>query len=198
MEQWFLKITDYAERLLADLKGLDWPSATIKRQEDWIGKSEGAEISFLLDFKKNPADNDRRGPNGERAALTVFTTRPDTLFGATYLVLAPEHPWVTLALDDQHDVLLNKDEVKTYVEATSHKTDRMRQEDVKDKTGVELKGVMAINPATKEEIPIWVADYVLGSYGTGAIMAVPAHDERDFDFAKKFGLPIKKSDCRRR
>ncbi len=192
MEQWFLKITDYADRLLADLKGLDWPSATVKRQEDWIGKSEGAEISFLLDFKKNPADNDRRGPDGERAALTVFTTRPDTLFGATYLVLAPEHPWVTLALDDQHDVLLNKDEVKAYAEATSHKTDRMRQEDVKDKTGVELKGVMAINPATKEEIPIWVADYVLGSYGTGAIMAVPAHDERDFDFAKKFGLPIKR------
>lgn len=191
MEQWFLKITDYADRLLADLKGFDWPSATIKRQEDWIGKSEGAELSFALDFKKNPADNDRRGPNGERAALTVFTTRPDTLFGATYLVLAPEHPWVTLACDAEHDVLLNKDEVKTYVEAASHKTDRMRQQEEKDKTGVELKGVTAINPATKEEVPIWVADYVLGSYGTGAIMAVPAHDERDFEFAKKFGLPIK-------
>lgn len=192
MEQWFLRITDYAERLLADLKGLDWPSATIKRQEDWIGKSEGAEISFLLDFKKNSADNDRRAPDGSRAALTVFTTRPDTLFGATYLVLAPEHPWVTLAIDDQHDVLLNKDEVVKYVEESSHKTDRMRQEDVREKTGVELKGVRAINPATQEEIPIWVADYVLGSYGTGAIMAVPAHDERDMAFAKKFNLPIVK------
>jgi leucyl-tRNA synthetase len=189
MEQWFFKITDYADRLLNDLKGLDWPAATIKRQEDWIGRSEGAEISFLLDFKKNPADNERRGPNGERAALAVFTTRPDTLFGATYLVLAPEHLWVTLAIDDQHDVLLNKDEVKAYVEAASHKTERMRQEEAKEKTGVELKGVKAINPATKEEIPIWIADYVLGSYGTGAIMGVPAHDERDFEFAKKFGLP---------
>lgn len=189
MEQWFLRITDYADRLLTDLNGLDWPSATIKRQEDWIGKSEGAEISFELDFKKHPADNDRRGPNGEKAALTVFTTRPDTLFGATYLVLAPEHPWVTLAVDNDHDVLLNKDEVKAYIEITSHKTDRMRQETAKEKTGVELKGVMAINPATKEEVPIWVADYVLGSYGTGAIMAVPAHDERDMEFAKKFDLP---------
>jgi leucyl-tRNA synthetase len=192
MEQWFLKITDYADRLLDDLKELDWPSATIKRQQDWVGKSEGAELSFLLDFKKNPADNDRRGPNGERAALTVFTTRPDTLFGATYLVLAPEHPWVTLAIDDRHDVLLNKDEVKAYAETTSHKTDRMRQEDAKTKTGVELKGVKAINPATGEEIPMWIADYVLGSYGTGAIMAVPAHDERDFEFAKVYNLPNKR------
>lgn len=191
MEQWFFKITEYAERLLADLKGLDWPAATIKRQEDWIGKSEGAEIDFLLDFKKNPADNERRGPNGERAALKIFTTRPDTLFGATYLVLAPEHLWVTLAIDDQHDVLANKDEVRKYVEAASHKTERMRQEEAKEKTGVELKGVMAINPATKEEIPMWVADYVLGSYGTGAIMGVPAQDERDLAFAKKFNLPIK-------
>jgi len=199
MEQWFLRITKYADRLLADLAGLDWPAATIKRQEDWIGKSEGAEISFALDFKKNPADNERRGQilaggeraEGGRAALTVFTTRPDTLFGATYLVLAPEHPWVTLALDDQHDILLNKDEVRAYVAAASHKTERMRQEEVKEKTGVELCGVRAINPANDEEIPIWVADYVLGSYGTGAIMAVPAHDERDFEFAKKFGLPIK-------
>ncbi len=181
MEQWFLKITDYADRLLDDLMGLDWPTATIKRQEDWIGKSEGAELSFDVN----------RGPDGERAALTVFTTRADTLFGATYLVLAPEHPWVALAIDDQRDILLNKDEVKAYVQETSHKTDRMRQEDAKDKTGVELKGVKAINPATKEEIPVWVADYVLGSYGTGAIMAVPAHDERDAEFAKKFGLATK-------
>ncbi|HUC01573.1 MAG TPA: class I tRNA ligase family protein [Candidatus Paceibacterota bacterium] len=173
MEQWFLKITDYAERLLADLKGLDWPAATIKRQEDWIGKSEGAELEFSV--------------TNSALRIKIFTTRPDTLFGATYLVLAPEHELV----EKLKEKLSNKKEVEAYVEAASHKTDRMRQQEEKDKTGVELKGVMAINPATKEEIPIWVADYVLGSYGTGVIMAVPAHDERDFEFAKKFGLPIK-------
>jgi leucyl-tRNA synthetase len=174
MEQWFLKITDYADRLLNDLKGIDWPAATIKRQEDWIGKSEGALLKFQI------ANNESQ--------IEIFTTRPDTLFGATYLVLAPEHPLIaTLKAKIE-----NKDEVTKYVEETTHKTDRMRQETAKEKTGVELKGVKAINPATKEEVPIYVADYVLGSYGTGAIMAVPAHDERDFDFAKKFGLPIKK------
>ena len=174
MEQWFLKITDYADRLLADLKDIDWPAATIKRQEDWIGKSEGALLKFPI-------------ANAE-SQIEIFTTRPDTLFGATYLVLAPEHSLIaTLKAKVE-----NWDEVAKYIEETTHKTDRMRQETAKEKTGVELKGVKAINPATKEEIPIWVADYVLGSYGTGAIMAVPAHDERDFDFAKKFGLAIKK------
>jgi leucyl-tRNA synthetase len=175
MTQWFLKITDYADRLLSDLQGLDWPAATVKRQEDWVGKSEGAEINFSL---KNSEEK-----------ITIFTTRPDTLFGATYLVLAPEHPWVTHALDDQHRLLLNKDEIKDYAAAASHKTELMRKTEEKEKTGVELKGVLAINPANNQEIPIWVADYVLGSYGTGAIMAVPAHDERDFAFAKKFNLP---------
>lgn len=178
MEQWFVKITQYADRLLAGLKDLDWPAATIKRQEDWIGRSDGALIKFPL---KDSA-----------SAIEIFTTRPDTLFGATYLVLAPEHPWVTLAINDQRSTLLNKSEVKSYVESASHKTERMRQEEAKEKTGVELKGMRAINPVTREEIPIWVADYVLGSYGTGAIMAVPAHDERDFEFAKKFGLPVRK------
>ena len=120
--------------------------------------------------------------------VEVFTTRPDTLFGATYLVLAPEH----ILIEQLKPQIENWAEVEKYQEETSHKTDRMRQEEVKNKTGVELKGVRAINPATQEEIPIWIADYVLGSYGTGAIMAVPAHDERDFEFAKKFGLPIKK------
>ena len=174
MEQWFLKITDYADRLLDDLKGLDWPAATIKRQEDWIGKSEGAELSFAV--------------SGTDEKITVFTTRPDTLFGATYLVLAPEHELI----ERLRSKIQNWDEVLKYREETTHKTDRMRQEEVKNKTGVVLKGVCAINPATKEEIPVWIADYVLGSYGTGAIMAVPAHDERDFEFAKKFGLEIKK------
>jgi leucyl-tRNA synthetase len=380
MEQWFLKITDYADRLLADLNGLDWPAATIKRQEDWIGRSEGAELIFPLNWQapkmdlvfatnnvgkfkrmqklfaaagfdivlKMPADigikdfdvvedgqmiaenaekkaralakltdlpvladdtgffidgaevdpvtvkrnalggadeksltveqiaekmqayykaiatarggkvdaewrqalcfvtpekamvyeeairpvaltNEMHGtldpslplrglyipkPTGKYTSeeteeeellelkpitdaikklftpsIRIFTTRPDTLFGATYLVLAPEHPFVDGCIKQK--AITNIDEVAEYVELSSHKTERMRQEDVKDKTGVELKGVKAINPATGIEIPIWVADYVLGSYGTGAIMAVPAHDERDFEFAKKFGLEIK-------
>ena len=184
MEQWFLKITDYAERLLSDLRGnsreglkcLDWPAATIKRQEDWIGKSEGALVKFSL----------KDSGQAENNFIEVFTTRPDTLFGATYLVLAPEHALV----GQLKSKIENRDEVQGYVEAASHKTELMRKTEEKEKTGVELKGMKAINPATREEIPIWVADYVLGSYGTGAIMAVPAHDERDFAFAKKFSLPI--------
>jgi leucyl-tRNA synthetase len=123
-------------------------------------------------------------------SIPVFTTRPDTLFGATYLVLAPEHPWVTLALDETHDVLLNKSEVQDYVKKAREKSDIERTNATKEKTGVELKGVTAINPVNGEEIPLYVADYVLAGYGTGAIMAVPAHDERDFEFAKKFGLPV--------
>ena len=172
MDQWFLKITDYADRLLEGLKGLDWPASTVKRQEDWIGKSEGAEIEFKI--------------KDAMLGVTVFTTRPDTLFGATYLVLAPEHP----LLQDLESKIQNLPEVREYIELAGHKTERMRQEEAKEKTGVELKGVAAVNPANGKEIPIWVANYVLGSYGTGAIMAVPAHDERDFEFAKKFGLPI--------
>jgi leucyl-tRNA synthetase len=180
MEQWFLKITDYADRLLADLKGLDWPAATIKRQEDWIGKSEGALLKFPISKSQIPNDN--------QLSIEVFTTRPDTLFGATYLVLAPENTLI----ETLKSSIENWADVAKYMDETAHKTDRMRQEEVKNKTGVELKGVKAINPANNEEIPVWIADYVLGSYGTGAIMAVPAHDERDFEFAKKFGLPIKK------
>jgi leucyl-tRNA synthetase len=189
LPQWILKITDYADRMLDDLHALDWPEHIKEAQRNWIGRSEGADIPFLLDFKKNPADNDRRGPDGEKAHLTVFTTRPDTIYGATYLVLAPEHLWVTLACDDSHDVLENKEEVKAYIAVAANKTDRERSES-KEKTGVELKGVKAINPANKKEIPIFVADYVLGSYGTGAIMAVPAHDERDLEFATMMHLPI--------
>lgn len=172
MDQWFLKITDYAERLLKDLKGLDWPEATIKRQEDWIGRSEGAEIKFSI--------------SNSQFSINVFTTRPDTLFGATYLVLSPEHEEV-INLKSQ---ISNWEEVREYIEKAKRKTELERIAEAKDKTGVELKGVKAVNPATKEEIPVWVADYVLGSYGTGAIMAVPAHDDRDFEFAKKYGLKI--------
>jgi leucyl-tRNA synthetase len=190
MLQWNLKITDYAERLISDLEPLDWPKPIKDAQKNWIGKSEGAEIDFLLNFKHAPEANENRGPKGEKAAITVFTTRPDTIFGATYLVLAPEHLWVTLATDGDHDVLENKDEVRAYVESIRHKTDIERGAVGKEKTGVELKGVKAINPATGQELPMWIADYVLPNYGTGAIMGVPADDERDREFAETFSLPI--------
>ncbi len=189
-EQWMIAITKYADRLLEDLKDVDYLPKIKKQQEDWIGKSEGAEISFELNFTHTPEANKNRGPNGEKAAIPVFTTRPDTINGATFLVLAPEHPWVKLAIDDSHDVLENKEEVRAYVESTARKTDIDRTNDDKEKTGVELKGVKAINPVTKEEIPLFIADYVLPNYGTGAIMAVPEHDDRDRAFAEKYQLPI--------
>ncbi len=183
-EQWMLAITKYAERLDKDLDDVDYLPQIKLQQRNWIGKSEGAEIDFLLDFKIDPKLNDNRGPNGERAAIKVFTTRPDTIFGATYLVLAPDHLWVKLATDDNHNVLENKEEIKSYIS----KIDKNSKS--KDKTGVEIRGVKAINPATKEEISLWIADYVSADYGTGAIMAVPADDERDMEFAEKFGLPV--------
>lgn len=170
MRQWVLKITAYADRMLQDLDSLDWPEHIKEAQRNWIGKSEGAEIDFEL-------------TKGE--TVTVFTTRPDTLFGATYMVLAPEHELVR-----QLEVE-NIDEVKAYVDAAKQKSEIDRTNAGKEKTGVELKGVKAINPANGEEIPVFIADYVLAHYGTGAIMAVPAHDERDGDFANKFDLPNK-------
>jgi len=170
LPQWVLKITDYADRMLADLDSLEWPEHIKTAQRNWIGRSEGAEIAFAL-------------TDAPQTKLTVFTTRPDTLFGATYLVLAPEHPLLhTLRLE-------NTDEVRQYVAAAAKKTEIERAEN-KEKTGVLLRGVKAVNPANHEELPIFVADYVLGGYGTGAIMAVPAHDERDFAFAQKFNLPV--------
>ncbi len=190
MPQWMLRITDYANRLIDDLDTLDWPPYIKEAQRQWIGRSKGAEINFLLNFKYNPQNNENRGPNGERAQIPVFTTRPDTLFGATYLVLAPEHPWVTLATDGQHDVLSNKIEILNYVQIAKQKDDIERTNINKEKTGIKIEGVVAINPATGLEIPIFVADYVLSGYGTGAIMGVPAHDERDFEFAQKFTLPV--------
>jgi len=177
VEQWFFKITDYADRLLNDLEGLDWPEETIKRQKDWIGRSEGVLIEFKVKSLKFK-DNDY--------SVKVFTTRPDTLFGATYLVLAPEH----FQISNLKSQISNWKEVEKYVEQAKRKTELQRKEEAGDKTGVELKGIKAINPANNEEIPIWVADYVLGGYGTGAIMAVPAHDERDAEFAKKYNLPF--------
>ncbi|HUO50731.1 MAG TPA: class I tRNA ligase family protein [Candidatus Paceibacterota bacterium] len=183
MLQWNIKITEYADRLVDDLEPLEWPEQIKESQRNWIGRSEGAQIDFYLDFG-DEAVNARTGSDGKKAHITVFTTRPDTLFGATYLVLAPEHLWVTLAL--QHKtVLTNNDEVASYVDQAMRKNELERQTDQKEKTGVELKGVHAINPATGEKIPMFVADYVLGTYGTGAIMAVPAHDERDREFADR-------------
>ena len=171
LPQWVLKITDYADRMLADLDTLDWPEHVKEAQRNWIGRSEGAEIDFAI--------------AGSDAKVTVFTTRPDTIFGATYLVLAPEHPLVkTLSYD-------NKDEVRAYAAEAAAKTEIERSAEGKEKTGVLLKGVKAVNPATKEEIPVFVADYVLSGYGTGAIMAVPAHDVRDFEFAQKYDLPVR-------
>lgn len=171
MRQWVLKITAYAERLLEDLEGLDWPEPIKEMQRNWIGKSAGAEVDFLLD--------------GRPEKIRVFTTRPDTLFGATYMVLAPEHELVSkITAPDQRKA------VDSYVQASARKSDLDRTDLAKEKTGV-FTGAYAINPVNRQKIPIWIADYVLISYGTGAIMSVPAHDERDFEFAKKFHLPIK-------
>ena len=170
IRQWVLRITEYAERLIAGLKDLDWPDSTKRLQENWIGRSEGAEITFDL--------------SGHDAQLTVFTTRPDTLYGATYMVIAPEHPLVaTITTTDQQR------KVATYVEKAKSKSDLERAELAKEKTGV-WTGASAINPVNGKEIPVWVADYVLMTYGTGAIMAVPAHDVRDFEFAREFSLEI--------
>ncbi|CAN5689546.1 hypothetical protein BH11PAT2_BH11PAT2_04340 [soil metagenome] len=188
LEQWFLGITKYAERLITDVEPLPWKQDIKDAQIAWIGKSEGATLSFALSFKNDTSLNDWRDEQGKPASLAVFTTRPDTIFGATYLVLAPEHPWVTRALEDHADILTNETQVREYVEKTKRKSERERMEN-KEKSGVVLEGITAINPATKEEIPVYVADYVIGTYGTGAVMAVPAHDERDFEFAQLFALP---------
>jgi len=170
MRQWVLRITKYAERLLEDLELVDWPASTKEMQINWIGKSVGANVVFKID------KTDKE--------FTVFTTRSDTLFGATYCVMAPEHPFVKDITTPEH-----QDEVNAYIEACASKSDLQRTELNKDKTGV-FTGAYAINPVNHKKIPIWIADYVLAAYGTGAIMAVPAHDERDYDFAKKFGLDI--------
>jgi leucyl-tRNA synthetase len=183
LTQWFLKITDYAERLLSGLDTLPWREEIKEAQRAWIGKSDGARLKFPISLPAMLRTALQAG--NSQFSVEVFTTRPDTVFGATYVVLAPEH---SLVIELQKKVK-NKKEVKAYVEATKKKTERERSEN-KEKTGVKLEGVMAVNPATKEEIPIYVADYVLGSYGTGAVMAVPAHDERDNEFAKEFNLPI--------
>ncbi len=171
MRQWVLRITAYADRLLEDLEELDWPESLKDMQRNWIGRSEGAQITFDI------AQTDE--------SFTVFTTRPDTLYGATYAVLAPEHPLVEKITTPEQ-----KEKVEAYLKEIQSKSDLERTDLAKDKTGV-FTGAYAVNPVNDEKMPIWIADYVLMSYGTGAIMAVPAHDERDYEFAKKFDLPIK-------
>ena len=170
--QWMLKITEYAQKLIDGLDDVDFIERVKTQQRNWIGRSEGAEVDFKL--------------AGTEDKLTVYTTRPDTLFGATYMVISPEHNYI----DKYKGRIQNWDEVQKYRDEAAHKSDFERGELNKEKTGVVLKGLNAINPVTKKEIPIWVSDYVLMSYGTGAIMAVPAHDTRDYAFAKAFGLPI--------
>ncbi|MEL1222391.1 MAG: leucine--tRNA ligase, partial [Candidatus Neomarinimicrobiota bacterium] len=168
--QWILKITDYAESLLDGLDDLDWPENIKELQKNWIGKSEGVELGFDID--------------GHNDTINVYTTRPDTLFGASYMVLAPEHTLIHSIVTDEQ-----RSKVEAYIEETKKKSDFDRTEVNKDKTGV-FTGSYAINPFSKEKIEIWIADYVLISYGTGAIMAVPGHDERDWEFASKYNLPI--------
>ncbi|MBR5009238.1 MAG: leucine--tRNA ligase [Clostridia bacterium] len=169
--QWMLKITAYAQKLIDGLDEVNFIEKVSTQQRNWIGRSEGAEVDFTL-------------TTGDK--LRVYTTRPDTLFGATYMVISPEHPLV----EKHKDIITNYAEVAAYREAAARKSDFERTELNKDKTGVELKGIRAVNPLTGTEIPVWISDYVLMGYGTGAIMAVPAHDERDWEFARKFGLPI--------
>lgn len=177
IRQWILKITEYAERLLEDLDTLDWPDSVKAMQRNWIGKSFGAEVDFEIDLPST-------GSGNLKEKLTVYTTRCDTLFGATYMVVAPEHPVVKKITTAEQ-----KDAVEKYIEEAAKKSDLQRTDLAKDKTGV-FSGSYAINPVNGKKIPIWIADYVLISYGTGAIMAVPAHDDRDWEFAKKFNLPI--------
>ena len=172
LKQWMLRITEYADRLIEDLEGLDWPEPIKKMQRDWIGRSEGAHVRFPVS-------------TSEDLEIEVFTTRPDTLFGATYMVLAPEHPLVDEITTDSH-----RDVVQDYVGRAARRSERARMADTGDKTGV-ATGAMARNPVNGEDIPIWIADYVLAGYGTGAIMAVPGHDERDWAFARAFDLPIR-------
>ena len=172
MRQWVLRITDYADRLLKDLNELPWSDSVKEMQRNWIGRSEGAEVEFSVE--------------GTEQAIRVFTTRPDTLFGATYVVLAPEHTLLT----ELRDHIKNMEEVEAYQKEAAAKTEIERTANEKEKTGVLLKGIEATNPVNGEKVPIFIADYVLATYGTGSIMAVPAHDERDYAFAKAFDLPI--------
>ena len=186
IRQWILKITAYAERLLQDLDELDWPESVKAMQKNWIGKSEGAEVTFKI-AGTDSQDSAAHGADETEAAITVYTTRPDTLFGATYMVIAPEHKLVSRLTTAEQ-----KDAVNAYVEQAAKKSDLERTDLAKTKTGV-FTGSYAVNPVNGAKIPVWISDYILISYGTGAVMAVPAHDERDWDFAKEFDLPVIKT-----
>jgi leucyl-tRNA synthetase len=174
-DQWMLRITKYADRLVDDLEGLAWPHAIKEAQKNWIGRSDGSEIDFKIE--------------GSDEKITVFTTRADTLFGVTYVVLAPEHQLVE-SLKSKVTSEENRKEIESYVQQSKKKSELDRQQS-KEKTGVQIQGIKAVNPANGELVPVWIADYVLAGYGTGAVMAVPAHDERDFEFANTYNLPIK-------
>lgn len=193
MRQWILRITAYADRMLEDLETLAaWPPHIKEAQRNWIGRSEGAEIDFELSFTLHPELNAWRDPAGKPAHVAVFTTRVDTIYGATALILAPEHPWIRALWDTAHnDAISNKDAIAAYVAQAQAKNEIERTDATKQKTGLKIDGMTAINPATKEHIPVFVADYVLAHYGTGAIMAVPAHDDRDFAFAHAHGCEVK-------
>ncbi|HEX7118855.1 MAG TPA: leucine--tRNA ligase, partial [Longimicrobiales bacterium] len=187
LSQWFFRITKYAQRLLDNLSWIDWSETTKKAQENWIGRSEGAEIDFPIARRRVAADRHEPAQlHAERPVIRVFTTRPDTIFGATFMVLAPEHPLVERLVTDEQ-----REAVETYRQKVASFDLVTRKKADKEKTGV-FTGGYCVNPATGEEIPVWIADYVLMEYGTGAIMAVPGHDERDFEFAQKFSLPIKR------
>ena len=179
MRQWFMRITAYADRLVAGLDAVDWPNNIKEIQKNWIGRSEGSEISFKVEGLRGKE-------SGQEHSMKVFTTRADTLFGVTYVVLAPEHSLV----QELKPSVTNWSDVEKYLQYVKGVSEEDRTDAKKEKTGVELKGVFAVNPANGESVPVWVADYVLANYGTGAVMAVPAHDERDFAFAKKYNLPI--------
>ncbi len=180
MRQWVLKITDYAERMLEDLKDLkNWSESIKESQKNWIGKSEGLEVGFKLKADELSIEE-----------VKIFTTRIDTIFGVTYVVIAPENK----IIEKLKERIKNWSEVEKYIEETRNKSDLQRTELAKEKTGVKLEGIKAINPTNGEELPVWTADYVLGGYGTGAVMAVPAHDERDFEFAQKYKLPVSNAD----
>jgi leucyl-tRNA synthetase len=183
LEQWFFKITDFAEDLIEGLDKIDWPESTKTAQKNWIGKSEGATIKFPLVIASEAKQS------RDNSFIEVFTTRLDTIFGCTYCVVAPENPLI----ENLKSQIENIKEVEKYITKAKKKTDLQRTELQKEKTGVEIKGLKAINPFTNEAVPIFVADYVLSTYGTGAVMAVPAHDKRDFEFAKKYKLPIRQS-----
>lgn len=198
MRQWFMRITAYADRLVQDLEPLDWPQSIKEIQKNWIGKSEGSEIQFTLATNEKGGDVDgvwvgsgqtQRHPlKQERvfASVSVFTTRADTLFGVTYIVLAPEYPFI----EEWQNSISNWKEVQAYIKNVSQKDEMERTSADKEKTGIQLKGLVAINPANGEEVPVWIADYVLAGYGTGAVMGVPQHDERDHAFATRYGLEI--------